>query len=685
MNVIIVGEFKFDAVNACLEKPPEVIALDPRLLALLSFLVANPNRIITRDELQAAIWQQVIVTDNAINKLVANLRKVLADDPKAPRYIKTIPKQGYVFIAPISTYQAESTTSPLAPVLPVNRITQSPHTLRYWLLAAMTIVGFALAYLLMYTTPASVTYGDSQALSRQYGGKGSLLLSADKQTLYFLNHRPAGAELWQLDRQTANQPLPIQLNTPYNIKELLFADKQTLIFRAEEEQCGWYRASFDAISQSLNNDATLLTECDKLTVHRSMLHANGQLYVLAHEKQHEHRNHLYHAALGEALQPLPLELASKWRLIDIDRQATQPQLLLSAHSIDGKTAAVVYDPVNASTSILTELNLLTAPLVWDHQQTGLVFATSAPDSKLIHIDLASQNQTLLASSNERLCCNILRHPNGRDYIFSSNDKNVDLRWQETGYQLDNSSVVDAQPTFAHTRTGHYLLSNRAGFMQVYFQSNAGSAELLPILNADSLASTLALSANDSLLLIAEQHRLMLADLNERRLQHEHFVEGDIINTQWLTNTLFSVSIKHYNQKFVAIYNNSLQHIATLSKPWQQVLADPQDSEHYYFIDSDHNLYHMPTAAIFETPSPDAGTWLGTLPVYDNVKIEHGILYLLTVYGEHLLRYDLRGSQLQHLSKVPIHSYLGFDVKDGEVLFATKASYRSEVYQTLARD
>ncbi|TMO94518.1 hypothetical protein CWC11_21750, partial [Pseudoalteromonas sp. S3178] len=72
MERIQFGEFQFNTGSYELTSHDQVIALDPRTVTLLLFLLDNPNRIVTRDELQEVIWQGVIVTDNAINKLVAN-------------------------------------------------------------------------------------------------------------------------------------------------------------------------------------------------------------------------------------------------------------------------------------------------------------------------------------------------------------------------------------------------------------------------------------------------------------------------------------------------------------------------------------------------------------------------------------------------------------------------------------
>ena len=77
------------------------VSLDPKLLDLLLLLCHHKNQIVTRHQILESIWPNSIVTDNAVNKLVASLRKVLKDEPKSPKYIQTIPKRGYRLIASV--------------------------------------------------------------------------------------------------------------------------------------------------------------------------------------------------------------------------------------------------------------------------------------------------------------------------------------------------------------------------------------------------------------------------------------------------------------------------------------------------------------------------------------------------------------------------------------------------------
>lgn len=79
----------------------EVIPLSPKIIDLLLYLVARQSALVGKDELFAALWPDVAVTDNALTQAVSELRQALGDDPSKPTYIQTVARRGYRFIAPV--------------------------------------------------------------------------------------------------------------------------------------------------------------------------------------------------------------------------------------------------------------------------------------------------------------------------------------------------------------------------------------------------------------------------------------------------------------------------------------------------------------------------------------------------------------------------------------------------------
>ncbi|HSX61323.1 MAG TPA: winged helix-turn-helix domain-containing protein [Tahibacter sp.] len=73
--------------------------LQPRQMQLLLRLAREPGTVLRREQLLGDVWEGRYVNDEALSRAIAELRQLLADDPRAPRYIETVPKLGYRLIA----------------------------------------------------------------------------------------------------------------------------------------------------------------------------------------------------------------------------------------------------------------------------------------------------------------------------------------------------------------------------------------------------------------------------------------------------------------------------------------------------------------------------------------------------------------------------------------------------------
>jgi TolB-like protein/DNA-binding winged helix-turn-helix (wHTH) protein/Tfp pilus assembly protein PilF len=86
--------------RGCLLAGGEEVALRPKTFDFLRFLVANPGRLISKDELLAAVWPGVLVSDDSIVQCMTELRRALGDHDQS--LIKTLPRRGYRFEAQVS-------------------------------------------------------------------------------------------------------------------------------------------------------------------------------------------------------------------------------------------------------------------------------------------------------------------------------------------------------------------------------------------------------------------------------------------------------------------------------------------------------------------------------------------------------------------------------------------------------
>ena len=77
----------------------EVVALTPKAFAVLRCLIENGGQLVSKQELLRAGWDKTHVSDGVLKVIILEIRRALGDDPTSPRFIETVPRRGYRFIA----------------------------------------------------------------------------------------------------------------------------------------------------------------------------------------------------------------------------------------------------------------------------------------------------------------------------------------------------------------------------------------------------------------------------------------------------------------------------------------------------------------------------------------------------------------------------------------------------------
>src|SRR5690606_32828271 len=100
------ARFEFDAFAVALDQRTlyrlgEPVQLPSRAFDTLVYLIENRDRCIRKDELVEAIWHDVVVTDDSLIHAISVLRRALGDERHQPKFIRTVPRRGYRFIAEV--------------------------------------------------------------------------------------------------------------------------------------------------------------------------------------------------------------------------------------------------------------------------------------------------------------------------------------------------------------------------------------------------------------------------------------------------------------------------------------------------------------------------------------------------------------------------------------------------------
>jgi TolB-like protein/Tfp pilus assembly protein PilF len=101
LTAYVFGDFCVERHSFRVFKNGHPRAIEPRAYDLLVYLIEHRGRVVEKEELFEEVWKQAFVTDSALAQEIKNVRQALGDDANAPRYIETVRKHGYRFIAEV--------------------------------------------------------------------------------------------------------------------------------------------------------------------------------------------------------------------------------------------------------------------------------------------------------------------------------------------------------------------------------------------------------------------------------------------------------------------------------------------------------------------------------------------------------------------------------------------------------
>ncbi|HTM38381.1 MAG TPA: winged helix-turn-helix domain-containing protein [Terriglobales bacterium] len=202
------GVFEVDLRTEALRKNGHKLKLGGQPFQVLGILLEHPGEVITREELQKRIWPDTFVDfEHNLNSSINRIREVLGDSAENPRYIETVPRKGYRFVAPVNGAAALTSSTPVLQPPAELRMKISGRrdrltTLRVWgyLALGLVLLGLITAVLEWRNSgknPQITRYSqitaDGQGKSSGYASEAPAPLVGDGARLYFVEG-PVGAK-----------------------------------------------------------------------------------------------------------------------------------------------------------------------------------------------------------------------------------------------------------------------------------------------------------------------------------------------------------------------------------------------------------------------------------------------------------------------------------------------------------
>jgi Tol biopolymer transport system component/DNA-binding winged helix-turn-helix (wHTH) protein len=257
---ICFGPFEVDRTTGELCKRGRRLKLAEQPFQVLAALLEKPGELVTREDLRQRIWSDdtFVDFDHGLNKAVNKVREVLGDSSSDPRYVETLPRRGYRFIAPVESVGREKALDASAPAP-----TDEPPLTSRWTLVTKVVIGVpilagALAatwWLIHEPAEQSVPPYTLTPLTFDSGLTYQPSISPDGKFVVFASDRAGqgNLDLWIM-QIGAGEPAPVTSDPADEYEPSFSPDGTRIAFRSDRNGGGIY------VVPALGGDPRLIAE-----------------------------------------------------------------------------------------------------------------------------------------------------------------------------------------------------------------------------------------------------------------------------------------------------------------------------------------------------------------------------------------------------------------------------------------
>jgi Tol biopolymer transport system component/DNA-binding winged helix-turn-helix (wHTH) protein len=237
-QVIRFATFELDARSGELRKSGMKLKLGGQPFQVLAILLERPGEVVTREELQARLWPDTFVdVDHNLNTAINKIREVLGDSAENPRFVETLPRRGYRFIAPITGEVRAGTTG-----APSGRVPASRPGWTLVLLILGTSVLLAGSGWLIYKARRAPAPPAQRTLTRLTFDEGLQIgatWSPDSRFVAYSSDRGGKFDVW-VQQVGGGNPVQVTKGPGHNWQPDWSPDGKYIAYRSEEGDGGLY-------------------------------------------------------------------------------------------------------------------------------------------------------------------------------------------------------------------------------------------------------------------------------------------------------------------------------------------------------------------------------------------------------------------------------------------------------------
>lgn len=268
------GRFELDPALFKLLRDGSPVPLEPKALDLLRLLLERAPRVVEKSDIFSIVWKDVAVTDNALTRLVTQLRKALDDDPRAPRFIETVATRGYRIVAEVTRVERAEPGSPASGSSPSSGAVAATRRRYSWRtrvsVAAAAVILFAAAWassgvgrmspareawLTAAGIPDVVTLAAlrPEQLTTGQGYDGFLAFAPDGKSVAFSSDRSGALEIYVQSLAPGSTPTALTSNGRQNVQPAWSPDGQFLAYHEMAGNGVWIAPSRGGVARRISD------------------------------------------------------------------------------------------------------------------------------------------------------------------------------------------------------------------------------------------------------------------------------------------------------------------------------------------------------------------------------------------------------------------------------------------------
>jgi DNA-binding winged helix-turn-helix (wHTH) protein/Tol biopolymer transport system component len=700
-----IEQFVFCDQQQTLTSKTKTQQLEPMVVELLSYFCQNTDQIISKDQLIEQVWLGRIVTDNAISRTITKLRKIFADDVRQPKFIATFPKKGYKFIAPVKPI-IEDSVSPEKPTQNLSESTQfqtnqfnSTDDLKdtdsvnvkpiltkakpvLWLaVVLLVLVNLDLSWLLPSTNDKQPILFHAKALTRDAGNEFAPSVSPDGSRVAYMSMHNDQLSLL-VKNITDERSIEINHGDEAGVGPASWSsDGKSLVYLvATPELCQYYIRTIEGLELG---EPRLIHNCPAGSYGKILFTHDNNRLVFAQSKGANTAYSLFEMNLTTEKKILlpqpPIFLGGNSQF---DLHPTDNKLLISSPDEQQWEGFFSLDLDSEELTLLFKQDAYTCCGIWSHDGKRVVLMGEYPAYQLLSYDLSGRDMQIIYSGAHKLN-HPNRHINGIDYLFSSDQINMDINLidldSKQNHIIANATVDDRLAVFAHQTDKIAYVSLTTGHEEIWITDSNGNQRSKLTTFADSRHYLeLQWSPNDKLLMALTLNEIHIIDSQTGTFKRLKIPQTEIRGLSFKDEKTIAYSVKIDEQWRVHHYQLTNNTVRMIDSKWQYIryAADPENT---IWLDQKNTLYWGKEQKLVEDK----------VLLSQSEKLLYGRVFNLQKHHQQWLWFDhnteralMRYSPLTgNIERIVETNMAVFDIKNKQVVYNQLKRVNSDIYIT----